>query len=650
MGTPRRTKHIIATATTVSLSVAALAFAGTPAAGAQDNLIENGDFSAGLDSWETLGDIEPEVIDGQLCVDVPGGAEESHELMILQRGLPLVEGEHYTWTFTASADRSLYSHVAVRTAAAPAAADLTRRPQLDTTPTTFEYVFTAGNTTDSGEVRFAVGGHPEPWTYCVDDISLVGGAQAPGPDPGGESFYEDFANGIDRVFWFINHGYRNGGHQECMFNEDNLTVEDGLLVLTLDDTPFDELDYSCAAMQTRSRYGYGTYETVMRVSEASGTNQSLFTYIGPPQGQPWHEIDVEVLGKDTTKVEPNTWVNGVPSGGGPIDLGVDNSEEFVHYAFAWEPHQVRFFVNGELIRTYSEPSQVPDIYQQIFVMTWNTATLTDWMGPFEYDGVPITTEYEYVAFTRAGEECQFEGSMACDLDLEPPTISFVDEFDTLNTSRWMVSNGWNNGPQQNCTWASGMVQVADGTLNMTFAEQATGDRDYACAEIQHRGKLGYGTYEARIRGVDASGVMGSFFTWVGASGGQPSEAIDIAKLLGTDTSRVKINTWRNGISLHPTLLALPVPADEDFIDYGVVWTPDRMDFYVNGVRRHSITNAAHIPDREANLFLNIWGSETNAEMGEFVPPDGPLTMQVERVAYTAPGDACQFPESIACES
>jgi endo-1,3-1,4-beta-glycanase ExoK len=466
-------------------------------------------------------------------------------------------------------------------------------------------------------------------------------------DSGGDSFVEEFNQPIDSSFWFVNDGYRNGAYQNCTFNKDNLVVAGGILTLILDDTPYVDQDYSCAAMQTTQPYGYGTYETSMRVSKASGTNQSLFTYIGPAQGQPWHEIDVEVLGKDTTKVELNTWVNGVAAGGGPVGIGVDNSEEFVHYAFAWEPHRVRFFINGQLARTYTQPSQIPTVEQRIFTMTWSTGTLTDWMGPFEYDGEPITTEYEYVAFTRAGEECQFEGSIVCDIDVEVPTTSFVDEFDTLDTSRWFVSHGWASGDHQNCTWDSGQVAVSGGMLNLTFAEQPTGNRDYACAEVQHRNTLGYGTYEIRMKGVQNSGVASSYFTYVGAGDG-PAEAIDVAKLFGVNTNRVHMRTSRYNQAMVSTSAPLPAPAHEQFHDYGMVWSAERLDFYLNGEIVYSVTDPARIPNRETKMFLNIWGSDTTAEMGEFVPPSGPLTMQIDRIAYTEPGGACQFAGSIAC--
>src|SRR5690606_19326215 len=158
-------------------------------------------------------------------------------------------------------------------------------------------------------------------------------------------------------------------------------------------------------------------ETRMRVGAASGTDSSRFTYTGPTYGEPWHEIDVEILGQDTTAVEFNSWVGGEAAGGGPLPVGVDNAEEFVDYAFLWEPDRLQFFIDGEVARTYTEPSDLPTYTQRVFLMIWGTDTLTDWMGPFEYPGAPIVTEYDHVAFTKLGDECPFEGSLACGLDV-----------------------------------------------------------------------------------------------------------------------------------------------------------------------------------------------------------------------------------------
>jgi beta-glucanase (GH16 family) len=474
----------------------------------------------------------------------------------------------------------------------------------------------------------------------------AGAGEAPIDGSGPDSFFEEFDAPLDRDFWYVSDAYRNGTYMSCTFNEDNVSVSGGFLRLTLNDVPYVDQDYSCASIQTTVNYGYGTYETRMRVDKASGTNQSLFTYTGPSHGDPWHEIDFEVLGKDTTEVEPNAWVNGVAAGGGPIDLGVDNDVEFVDYAFIWEPDSLRFYIDGRLVRTYTDPAQVPSYTQRIIMMTWNTSTLTDWMGPFEYPGAPIVTEYDHVAYTKLGDPCPFPESMAC--GVEAPTTSFVEDFDTLDMSRWFVSDGWASGAAQNCTWDADQVAVADGILNLSYVAQPTGDRPYACAEVQHRQPLGYGAYEIRAKAVENSGVASSAHIYAAPGDDGPAEGIDVAKLLGVDTGQVRMATSRYNATMVSASAPVAPPSDEAFHDYGIVWTPERLDFYLDGDVVHSVTDPAKIPVRAGKLMLNLWGSETTPLWGEFVPPAGPLTMQIDRVAYTAPGEDCQFTGSIAC--
>src|SRR5690606_13339932 len=106
---PRHVRRLataaLATATTTAL-VAAITVASVPAAQAQDGveLIFNGDFEAGTAGWFSYGtSAPPEVIDGQFCADIPGGTENPWDIGLGQNDLPLVSGEEYTLTFTASA-------------------------------------------------------------------------------------------------------------------------------------------------------------------------------------------------------------------------------------------------------------------------------------------------------------------------------------------------------------------------------------------------------------------------------------------------------------------------------------------------------------------------------------------------------------------
>ena len=68
--------------------------------------------------------------------------------------------------------------------------------------------------------------------------------------------------------------------------------------------------------------------------------------------------------------------------------------------------------------------------------------------------------------------------------------SFVEEFDRLDTARWYVSDGWNNGAHQNCTWSKDAVKAAGGKLTLSFDARPAGERRYACGEVQTRKRYG----------------------------------------------------------------------------------------------------------------------------------------------------------------
>jgi hypothetical protein len=66
---------------------------------------------------------------------------------------------------------------------------------------------------------------------------------------------------------------------------------------------------------------------------------------------------------------------------------------------------------------------------------------------------------------------------------QPGSASFVENFDKLDRSVWFISDGWNNGPHQNCTWSKNQVKVEGGALQLSFAEGQSKDRNYQCGEI-----------------------------------------------------------------------------------------------------------------------------------------------------------------------
>ncbi|ESZ25871.1 family 16 glycosylhydrolase [Mesorhizobium sp. L2C084A000] len=230
----------------------------------------------------------------------------------------------------------------------------------------------------------------------------------------------------------------------------------------------------------------------------------------------------------------------------------------------------------------------------------------------------------------------------------PTSPSFVDDFKSFDRARWYVSDGWNNGSHQNCTWSKGMVGLSNNVLSLGFEKQTLKDRDYVCGEIQTKQRFGYGTYEARLKTDTGSGLNAAFFTYIGPSDKQPWDEIDF-EVLTKDTSKVQVNAYIAGKGKNEKLVNVPGGTENAFNDYAFVWQKDSLRWYVNGQLVNTITDPAKLPSHAQKIFFSFWGSDTmKGWMGAFADPGRKLSLQIERVAFTALGEPCQFPESLAC--
>ena len=233
----------------------------------------------------------------------------------------------------------------------------------------------------------------------------------------GTAFHDDF-DALDLGRWYVSDGWSNGAHQNCVWSKDQATVAGGSLQVGFAPLPKDDRQYRCGELQTRTAFGYGTFEARMKTPAGSGLNAAFFSYIGAEQGKPHDEIDFEILLRNTDQVDTTTFVNG-KSGDGKVGSGQDHKlpypsdSDFTDYAMTWAPDKIEFFVNGELIRTMTEPSVIPTNPQRIFFSLWGTDTLTDWMGPFEAPAGPIAMQVDWVGFTAPGESCVFPQSVLC---------------------------------------------------------------------------------------------------------------------------------------------------------------------------------------------------------------------------------------------
>ncbi|MBP2557452.1 endo-1,3-1,4-beta-glycanase ExoK [Neorhizobium galegae] len=225
--------------------------------------------------------------------------------------------------------------------------------------------------------------------------------------------------------------------------------------------------------------------------------------------------------------------------------------------------------------------------------------------------------------------------------------SFVENFDSLDRSVWYVSDGWNNGKHQNCTWSKKQVKVEGGALQLSFTGDKTGDRDFACGEIQTKARFGYGTYEVRMKSATGSGLNSAFFTYIGPTDKKPHDEIDF-EVLGKNTGQVQLNQYVSAKGNNEKLVPVAGGADQGFNDYAFIWEESRLRYFVNGKLVHEVTDKTKIPQNPQKIFLSLWGTDTLKQwMGAFSYTQ-PTSMTVDRISFTAIGEKCRFPESVLC--
>nr|WP_241562058.1 glycoside hydrolase family 9 protein [Streptomyces hoynatensis] len=163
--------------------MAATAGAG-PAVAAGPELISNGDFSSGSTTpWWWTENVPSSVVDGRLCTDVPGGTTNFWDAIIGYNDIPLTAGETYQLTYTATASIPVTIQNNVQLNVDPYTPELSSADQITDVAEPITHVFTAGTDLDAAQLVFQIGGSDDPYTFCLDDVSLTGGAEQPPYDP-----------------------------------------------------------------------------------------------------------------------------------------------------------------------------------------------------------------------------------------------------------------------------------------------------------------------------------------------------------------------------------------------------------------------------------------------------------------------------------
>ena len=225
----------------------------------------------------------------------------------------------------------------------------------------------------------------------------------------------DFANGANEDVVYARGGDGNGSVFNVEWNTENVEFVDDVARMKISEIPEGTEsqwgDYYGAELRTNMWYHYGYYSVSMKPSKDSGTASTFFTYTGPygeydEEGNlhPWDEIDIEFLGKDTTKVQFNYYVNGKGGHEYMYDLGFDASEEFHTYGFLWEEDAITWYVDSEPVYQVTSEDEkpktegLPSTPGRIMLNHWcGTKEAEGWMDAYEGYSSPV--EYQWIGTT-----------------------------------------------------------------------------------------------------------------------------------------------------------------------------------------------------------------------------------------------------------
>ncbi|MCY3840957.1 MAG: family 16 glycosylhydrolase [Gammaproteobacteria bacterium] len=168
-----------------------------------------------------------------------------------------------------------------------------------------------------------------------------------------------------------------------LFRPANATIQPGTgLSLMVAQESLGVRDYSAAAISTRSAFLYGRFEVTLQATSVSGLVTGFFLHRNSPR----QEIDVEITGNRPDRLLVNVFYNpggegakfdygyrGTPAG---IPLEFDASEAVHRFAIAWEPSEIRWFVDGHLVhrRGAWDPTPIPSLPMTLHVNTWPTGS------------------------------------------------------------------------------------------------------------------------------------------------------------------------------------------------------------------------------------------------------------------------------------
>jgi endo-1,3-1,4-beta-glycanase ExoK len=235
---------------------------------------------------------------------------------------------------------------------------------------------------------------------------------APPPKPlpqMGESFLDRFDSADLDQRWFVSDGWSNGDWMENDWRKSQLSLTpEGLRITLAAGPPGSDKPFASGELRTYEEFRYGYFEVRMRLPRGPGLVSGAFTYSKHTEGQRPNEIDIEILGRSTDKLETTLHENGRATSK-KISLPFDAADGFHTYGFDWQPAYVRWYADGMMVheeaslraRNLRQP-------QQFILMLWASRQLSSWVGELNAADAPWTLDFACVGYAP-----KYEGRPIC---------------------------------------------------------------------------------------------------------------------------------------------------------------------------------------------------------------------------------------------
>ena len=345
---------------------------------------------------------------------------------------------------------------------------------------------------------------------AVGALVLSGcGSKYPSVEPLEGNYVADFSKGESEEV-FASDGWANGAPFNAVWKKENISYSDGQMHLSIkqEEAVADDVTYpnTSAEARTHKLYGYGDFEVRMKVAKVVGTVSTFFTYTDH-----WNktdgvenkhdEIDIEFIGKDTTKVQFNYFVDGVGNHEHVYKLGFDASKEFHNYGFRWTEDSITWLVDGKTAYQVKKSAKnpLPSMPGRILTSFW-PCSAEGWTGKFEGTN-GVTTDYEWIkssASTRyADGEEPVEPQPGGDFNWDEVNVTPVnwstarEDLYTLTENEGVTNVAYEQAGEWACVVGSGVETVsnANNAMNITLKNNSA-SKSTVRVDVQGTTKVG----------------------------------------------------------------------------------------------------------------------------------------------------------------